>query len=91
VDLESIQSSAAKILVSSPIPYIQNAQPRGTLFNPSTDDGSVCSASTDFFIDHTEPQEALQKVKERGIEWPLGDLGEGCEFLLIVRGETKLE
>ena len=48
VELESIQLSAAEILASSPIPCIQSAQLRVNLFDASIDNGSVCSAATNF-------------------------------------------
>lgn len=50
------------------------------------DEGSVCCADTGFWVDHAEPRAALEIVKNRGVEWPYGDLPEGCEFLVLVKG-----
>lgn len=89
-DLELLtlkECTAAKILENgSEIPYLRTAasQLRGTVFAPSSEDGSVCSAFTNFFVDHAEPREALQMVEARGNRWPFGKLGDGCEYLLIV-------
>lgn len=94
-DLNSLtlrECSAVEILKSgSEIPYLQTAASRlrGTIFEPNGEDGSVCSAFTDFFIDHTEPQEALQMVEAHGNKWPFGKLGDGCEYLLIVAGAER--
>jgi hypothetical protein len=45
--------------------------------------GVVSSVYTKFFVDHTEPLEALAWVRE-GLEWPLGELFDGYEFLLMM-------
>ncbi|KAL7627323.1 hypothetical protein AAE478_001515 [Parahypoxylon ruwenzoriense] len=41
-----------------------------------------CGVDSNFFVDHTEPLEALAWLKEAG-EWPLGDLPDGHEFLAL--------
>ena len=61
------------------------AQLHGHLFNPGSEDGSICSLDTNFFVNHTEPLAALDEIsKKDGQEWPLGALVEGREFLLLV-------
>lgn len=71
------------IMRTSPIPYIREAVLCGTLFESQDSTGFVCGVDTKFFVDHTEPLEALSVV--RGIcEWPLGDLLHGREYLLLL-------
>lgn len=83
VDLAFIRDNVTAIMALAPIDYIKNAKPYGTLFNSPNDDGAVSSANTAFYVDHAEPFEALHRVQEI-FQWPLGDLIEGHEFLLII-------
>lgn len=90
ISLNFIRDHAEGIIKSSPIGYIKGAELRGSLFNDpkaavggTDNDGTVSCVDTAFFVDHTEPLEALARVRERGIDWPLGELREGCEFLLV--------
>ncbi|KAF1938204.1 hypothetical protein EJ02DRAFT_474319 [Clathrospora elynae] len=46
--------------------------------------GAVSSVYTRFFVDHTEPLDALTWARE-GMEWPLGDLLDGYEFLFLLQ------
>jgi hypothetical protein len=70
-------------MAASPVSYVKGAEPRGSLFG---DEGQgVCYANTQFWVDHGEPLVALADVKRRGIEWPFGELPEGCEFLVLVK------
>ena len=48
----------------------------------------VSSVNTNFFVDHTEPLEALASVKEN-MDWPLGELTDGHEFLLILEAKRR--
>ena len=76
---------------ASPIRYVKTAKLRGNLFNPEDDDaasGLVSSVDTDFWVDHTEPLEALAWVRDR-MDWPLGELHDGHEFLLILEGKRR--
>lgn len=45
----------------------------------------VSSVDSDagFWVDHTEPLKALLRTRERK-DWPLGELHDGHEFLLII-------
>lgn len=54
-----------------------------SLFDSKDISGAVSSVDTKFFVDHTETLEALTWVRE-GQEWPLGELFDGYEFLLII-------
>jgi hypothetical protein len=76
------------IMKSSPISYIRDAELRGSLFNPEDVDGLVSCVATNFFVDHTEPLEALAWVREN-TNWPLGDLVDGHEFILIIEGRRR--
>lgn len=92
LDLNFIQMEAEEILRSAPVSYIRDAKLRGTLFEEEMeiterdDDGSICSVDTQFFLDHTEPLRALQDIRGR-MKWPLGELGEGREFLFLIAME----
>jgi hypothetical protein len=37
-------------------------------------DGGISCADTQFWVDHGEPLEALQLIKEKGAIWPFGNL-----------------
>lgn len=72
----------------SPIPYIRDAKLCGSLFDPGDSTGLVCGVDTGFFVDHEEPLDALERVK--GIwEWPLGDLLDGHEYLLVLPAKQR--
>ena len=78
-----IRDNAEAIMKASPIHYIKDATLRGSLFDREDASGAVSSVYTNFFVDHTEPLEALAWVRE-GLDWPLGELLDGHEFLLII-------
>ncbi|KAK3174280.1 hypothetical protein OEA41_001524 [Lepraria neglecta] len=84
-----IRDNAEAIMESSPISYVKDAELRGSLFNPEDTSGVISSVYTQFFVDHTEPLEALAWVRE-GLDWPLGELLDGYEFLLMIelKGST---
>jgi len=77
-----MKGHAEEIMKASPIRYVKEAKLRGSLFNPEDASGLVSSVDTGFWIDHTEPLEALVRARE-AIGWPLGELNDGHEFLLI--------
>ncbi|PVI04393.1 hypothetical protein DM02DRAFT_586383 [Periconia macrospinosa] len=83
VNLNMVKEHAAGIMAASPVTYIKNAVLKGSVFGKGDD--TVCCADTGFWVDHTEPLQALATVKDRGVEWPFGDLSEGCEFLILVK------
>jgi len=78
-----IRDNAEAIMKVSPISYVKNAELRGSLFDPEDTSGVVSSIYTRFFVDHTEPLEALTWVRE-ALDWPLGELLNGYEFLLMI-------
>ncbi|ORY17093.1 hypothetical protein BCR34DRAFT_622053 [Clohesyomyces aquaticus] len=82
--LDFIRQHAGAVLEASPVGYIKKAKLRGSLFDAEETNGAVSSVYTQFFVDHTEPLEALAWVRE-GMEWPLGDLLGGHEFLFLLK------
>ena len=86
MDLDFIRDNAGAIMKESPISYVKDAELRGSLFDPKDTSGAISSVNTMFFVDHTEPLKALDWVRTQ-IDWPLGELLDGFEFLLIV--ETR--
>ncbi|KAK6001710.1 hypothetical protein QM012_002200 [Aureobasidium pullulans] len=72
------------ILASCPVNYVRTAELRGSLFDIEVIDGTVSCADTKFFVDHTEPDTALDAVQSKGIQWPFGRLPEGHEFLVFI-------
>ena len=81
--LDFIRDHANAIMKASPVEYVRDAQLRGGLFDPKETNGAVSSVYTEFFVDHAEPLQALESVR-KCMEWPLGDLLEGYEFLCIL-------
>lgn len=79
-----IRDNAETIMKASPISYVKDAELRGSLFDAKDTSGVVSSVFTKFFVDHTEPLKALAWVRA-GLEWPLGDLVDGYEFLLMMQ------
>ena len=90
VRLGFIKEHAEKIMKASPIRYIKDAKLSGSLFNPEDASGLVSNVNTGFWVDHTEPLEALAWVRDM-VDWPLGELHDGHEFLLVleVRRRTR--
>jgi hypothetical protein len=83
VAVSFIRDSAEAVMKASPISYVKDAELRGSLFDSKDMSGVISSVYTKFFVDHTEPLEALAWVRE-GLEWPLGELFDGHEFLLMM-------
>ncbi|KAB5560316.1 hypothetical protein GE09DRAFT_1173009 [Coniochaeta sp. 2T2.1] len=50
--------------------------------------GIVSGVNTHFMVDHREPLEALVLVRETW-NWPLGDLPDGHEYLLILPAKSR--
>src|SRR5882762_657750 len=87
VDSAFIRDNAKKVLAASDIDYLKRAQLRGRLFQEgsSTDEtayGAISSVFTEFYVDHKEPFEVLEKFKAKG-RWCLGDLLDGHEYLAL--------
>lgn len=83
IQLDFIRKHAEAIMKASPVSYISNARLHGSLFDPEDISGLVSAVFSDFFVDHTEPLEALAWVQEE-LDWKLGELHDGHEFILIV-------
>ncbi|KIX03760.1 uncharacterized protein Z518_07313 [Rhinocladiella mackenziei CBS 650.93] len=83
VRLDFIRKHAGAVMNASPIGYAKDADLRGSLFHTRETNGVVSSVYTNFFVDHTEPLEALAWVRD-GLDWPLGELLDGHEFLFLL-------
>ena len=91
VDLDFIKLNAERTLATSPVTYVREARPHGTLHDNAID-GAVSTADTGFFVDHGEPDRALASVRAGGVDWPFGELPEGHEYLVILKPAcTKLD
>lgn len=88
VNLDFIKKNAKGIMESSPVSYVRDAQLHGSLFNARETDGSVSSVDTNYYVDHTEPLEALSLVRET-FDWPLGELPDGHEFLFLLEAKRR--
>lgn len=84
VDLSMAEIHATGIMDASPVDYVRTAKLRGSLFDNKVSDGTVSCADTNFFVDHAEPDAALNAIVGKGIEWPFGELPEGHEFLILI-------
>ena len=73
---------------ASPISYVKDAKLRGSVFDTGDTSGVVSCVDTGFFVDHNEPFEALQCLQVE-MEWPLGELLDGHEFLFIVEARKR--
>lgn len=73
---------------ASPVRYVREAKLRGKLFDPKDDSGLVSSVDTGFYVDHEEPLEALAWLRE-SMDWPLGELFDGYEFILILQARRR--
>ncbi|EXA53662.1 hypothetical protein FOVG_01397 [Fusarium oxysporum f. sp. pisi HDV247] len=88
VSMEFIRASSQSIMKESPIQYIKDAAVCGTLFDANDVSGLISGVDTGFFVDHEEPLQALQQVQDDR-NWPLGNLPNGHEFLLLVRAKPR--
>ena len=88
VRLDFIKQHAEEIMKASPIRYVKDAKLRGSVFNPEDASGLVSSVDTGFWVDHTEPIEALAWARDI-IDWPLGELHDGHEFLLVLEARRR--
>ncbi|KAI6463129.1 hypothetical protein MCOR16_009094 [Pyricularia oryzae] len=83
--LRLIKEDGDAIMKPSPVAYIKEATLCGSLVNADDQSGLVLGVNTSFYVDHTEPLEALKTVREDWA-WPFGDLPDGHEYLLILEG-----
>lgn len=85
VDLDVMRLEARDIMASCPVAYVKDAKLRGALFEDEPEEGTISCADTQFWVDHQEPDEALNTIKDKRIRWPFGCLPEGHEYLLLVK------
>ncbi|KAK9357450.1 hypothetical protein V1504DRAFT_472055 [Lipomyces starkeyi] len=83
VNIDCIRKYAEAVMKVSPISYVKGAKLCGSLFDPGDTSGRISSVDTNFFVDHAESLEALAWVRQER-EWPLGELLEGIEFVIIL-------
>jgi hypothetical protein len=83
-----MKDNARSIMEASPVDYVRNAKLRGRLFDTEDTSGLVSSVDSGFFVDHDEPLEALAWVRE-SMDWPLGELLDGHEFILILDSRRR--
>lgn len=88
ISIDFIGENAKLVMSASPIPYIRDAELRGSVFDANDTSGIVSGVNTNFFVDHEEPSDALQSVQEE-LEWPLGGLPDGCEYLIIMEAKKR--
>jgi len=70
VDLKAIQTHTQSVIESCPVTYVRNARLHRSLFEkyaPANNDGAVLCAFTNFWVDHKEPLETLQNIRDRGL------------------------
>ena len=84
VDTHFCQRFAKSIIENSLVDYVCEMKLCGSLFDANCKTGAVSAVFTSFYVDHTEPLEALAEYRENG-PWPLGELLEGHEFLVILQ------
>jgi hypothetical protein len=82
IDLSFIKEHAQAVITTSPVQYVREAVLSGTLFDEDNPSGLVSGVDSRFHVDHTEPLEALDVVRQE--YWPLGGLPDGHEFLLLL-------
>ena len=85
IKLEFVKQHARSILQSAPVKYIREAELHGALFDDASIGESISCAFTNFWVEHREPETALGTMRDKGIQWPLGSLPGGHEYLSIVR------
>ena len=84
IDLDFIRNNAKNVLASSDIGYLRAAQLCGSLFQEVEEmaPGTVSSVFMEFYVDHKELLEVLDKFRVKG-KWCLGDLLDGHEYLAL--------
>lgn len=86
VDLSFTQAKAGEILSTIPVDYLRNKPLRGRLFDGGETSQMVSLVDTSFFVDHEEPSKAQREFEDTyKIGWPLGQLIEGHEFLMVLK------
>jgi len=74
LEMETSKEKVQAVMESCPIGYVRDA----TLLEG--EDGIVRCADTKFWVDHAEPNAAIEVIEKEGV-WPLGELPDGHEYL----------
>ncbi len=85
IDLDFIRHNAPGMFSATTVDYLRNAQLRGSLFEEQPVAGTVSSIDAKFYVDRGEPLAALKAHIASSGSWPLGELLEGHEFLIVVK------
>ena len=88
LQLEYIRHSGRAIVDSSPVEYIRQGTLRGSLFDHKEHGRHMSSIDTRFFVDHAGPLQTLYRLRSCD-RWPLGELREGHEFLLVMKNDSS--
>lgn len=99
-NLDFIRKHISQVLHGSSIAYLRSTKLHGSLFAASNtsgeyededeNDGTICCVETEFFMEHEEALQALDYLEtHKKIQWPLGDLLEGSEFVLLVENMDR--
>ncbi|KAE9964643.1 hypothetical protein EG328_004444 [Venturia inaequalis] len=59
VSLDFMKAHAESMMKVSPVEYIRDAKLAGSLFDSKDTTGRICCVNSGFFVDHSEPLEAL--------------------------------
>lgn len=83
-DENFIRTHITRIINLCNIPYLIDKPLIGSLFQQIRQPGDDVrlQINTEFYIDHAEPLEALSNLPV-DVEWSLGSLLEGCEFIVV--------
>ncbi len=88
IRLDFIKKYVEPIMKASPIRYVRDAKLRDNLFDPEDASELVSSVDIGFFVDYEESLEALTWVREL-MDWPLGELHDGHEFVLVLEVRSR--
>lgn len=86
-DKDFIKENVARVYTLCNIQYLIGKSLVGSVFEPNLEyeEGqAVAQVNSEFYTDHTEPLEALANLPV-DVQWPLGPLLEGHEFVVVFR------
>ncbi|KAK0210054.1 hypothetical protein DFS33DRAFT_1465631 [Desarmillaria ectypa] len=85
IDLYFIRHNTLGMLSATTVDYLKDPQLRGSLFEERPVAGTVSSIDTKFYVDRDEPLASLKAHVASSGSWPLGELLEGHEFIIVVK------
>ncbi|GKU08424.1 hypothetical protein FLAG1_11093 [Fusarium langsethiae] len=88
LSLDFIREHAATVMKVSPIRYVKEAVLNGSLFH-TTSTGLISGADTGFYVDHEEPLNALAHLRATSRVWPLEELPDGHEYLVLLPAKLR--